>query len=282
MLSKLMKYDFRDQGRLQWPLQLGVVLGGIVAGFCMAYTMRTAQMMEQPSGPKALQIIMIVLIALVMMAIAASSIITQVLVGRQYYQNCFCDEGYLTFTLPVSSRKILISKVLTGSLWVLINLVAVLVGVGLFLWIGIGFNAEASAEIMEGFAKLKAELAASPIAGSITGFIIQYVVLLLVSTVSSVVMVDFVVTLGNHLARKHKILCAVGLYFLLTFIVSALSGVVTSAMMVSLMRVGDFDWGVYVTSMNGVFTVSILMSFVMTVVMYYFMDRIVKNKLNLE
>lgn len=282
MLSKLMKYDFRDQGRLQWPLQMGVVLGGIVAGFCMAYTMRTAELMGPHDGPQGLQIVMIVLIALVMMAIAASSIITQILVGRQYYQNCFCDEGYLTFTLPVSSGKILLSKVLTGSLWVLVNLIAVCVGVGLFMWIGFSYNAQASAQIMEGFAKLKAELAASPIAGSITSFIIQYTLLLLISTVSSVVMVDFVVTLGNRLARKHKILCAVGLYFLLTFIVSAISGVVSSAMMMTLMRAGDFDWNIYVTSMNGVFTVSILMSVVMTAVMYYFMARMLKNNLNLE
>ncbi|MDO5111154.1 MAG: hypothetical protein Q4E65_02500 [Clostridia bacterium] len=283
MLSKLMKYDFRDQGRLQWPLQLGVLLGGILAGFCMSYFVRTAQMMgDQQQGPHTMQIVMVVIISLVMILIAASSIITQILVGKQYYQNCFCDEGYLTFTLPVASSKVLLSKVITGSIWILINLLAVLIGVGLFLLIGFGFDAKISAEIAQGFAELKAEFAQFSTGFDLTWFIIQYVALTLISAVASVVMVDFVVTLGNQLARKHKILCAVCLYFLVTFIISAVSGVISSAMMLTVMSAGEVDWNVYFSAMNGVFTFTLVMSVVITAVMYYITDRMLKNKLNLE
>ncbi len=124
MLKKLIKYDFRDQGKLLWPLHLALLLGSLIAGFCLMYNLNSLRNIAENAPMSALRVISMVVITLVMSAIIASSIVTIILVGRQYYRNCFCDEGYLTFTLPVSPSQVLLSKLITGSAWSIINLVA--------------------------------------------------------------------------------------------------------------------------------------------------------------
>ena len=51
---------------------------------------------------------MLLVIACVM-AIIASAVVTELLVFVRFYKNFFTDEGYLTFTLPVSRKDLLLS-----------------------------------------------------------------------------------------------------------------------------------------------------------------------------
>ena len=67
MLKKLMKYDFRDQGKTLWPLHLALLLGSVLAGFCLLYYMSSLQKMaEGVMRISAMQVVSIVVMALVM------------------------------------------------------------------------------------------------------------------------------------------------------------------------------------------------------------------------
>lgn len=44
----------------------------------------------------------------------ASSIITLIFILMRYYKNFFTDEGYLTFTLPVTPHELLWTKLISG------------------------------------------------------------------------------------------------------------------------------------------------------------------------
>ena len=55
------------------------------------------------------------------LAIAAGSIAVTVCVAVRYYKNVYTDEGYLTNTLPVTARQIVISKLSVGILWSIIT-----------------------------------------------------------------------------------------------------------------------------------------------------------------
>ena len=52
------------------------------------------------------------------LAIAAGSIAVTVCVAVRYYKNVYTDEGYLTNTLPVTARQIVISKTVRRNIMV--------------------------------------------------------------------------------------------------------------------------------------------------------------------
>lgn len=281
MLKKLMKYDFREQGREQWPLQLAVVVGGLLAGICLAVIMTAAMTAPEVSQPTPMHTILIVLITLIMICIMASSIITQVLVAKQYYQNCFSDEGYLTFTLPVKTTDVLVSKLLTGGAWVMINLIAVLIGLALFLLVGFGATPY-SAEIAEGFAELKAEFVRMGLEVNVPWICIKYFLLLLISSVAGVAMLQFVVTLGNQLAKKHKVLCAVAIYLLLSFVISIASSVLCNGFMLPLYLNPEPSAQQLASAFDTAMVGSLVLCTVCMGVLFFFTDRTIKTKLNLE
>lgn len=283
MLKKLMKYDFRDQGKTLWPLHLALLLGSVLAGFCLLYYMSSLQKMaEGVMRISAMQVVSIVVMALVMIALMASAIVTQILVGRQYYNNCFCDEGYLTFTLPVPSSTILLSKLITGALWTLINVLAVFLCCALFLLIGFAGIAEAKEGFWQLMSELKSAMEQIGLGGQLVPLIVRYTLMLLIGSFSSMAMLMFVVTMGCQMAKKHKALCIVALYFLLTMVISCISGVMSSTITLRYMMQETFEAAQFVKSFNLVMLVTTIFSVVLGGVLFYFTDRTVANRLNLE
>ena len=52
MLKKLMKHDFRALSRTLFPLQIGVLGGGLVATLLTAITIRLAITRPRPAAPR--------------------------------------------------------------------------------------------------------------------------------------------------------------------------------------------------------------------------------------
>ena len=125
MLKKLMKHDFRALSRTLFPLQIGVLGGGLVATLLTALTIRLGENASGTGGSALLrQLIMGVSATasvLIGIAIMASALVTLLLICYHFYRSFLGDEGYLTFTLPVPTSKLIWSKLLTGMFWTLIN-----------------------------------------------------------------------------------------------------------------------------------------------------------------
>ena len=51
---------------------------------------------------------------LIGVAVMASALVTLLLICNHFYRSFLGDEGYLTFTLPVPTSKLIWSKLLTG------------------------------------------------------------------------------------------------------------------------------------------------------------------------
>jgi hypothetical protein len=62
--------------------------------------------------------------------------VTLFLVARHFYTNIYSDEGYLTMTLPATVTQHIISKTVSGFIWLMINALVMLIGVALIVFLG--------------------------------------------------------------------------------------------------------------------------------------------------
>ena len=112
MFRKVLKYDFRAVGRLWWILALALtwisVLGAIALRSIISFT--SMDMSRYTVLTEIMLIGAIIFLFASFIAICASGLLTQLLVYYRFYRNFYTDEGYLTFTLPVSRKTLLLSK----------------------------------------------------------------------------------------------------------------------------------------------------------------------------
>lgn len=110
MLRKLLKYDMRAIFRYWWIAAAVTVIMSIVGGFCGRYSYQWDDL------PLAVNMMLSLARGMAIFCSAALLVLTLVLIFVRFYKNFFSDEGYLTFTLPVTRRQLLLSKVLSGTL----------------------------------------------------------------------------------------------------------------------------------------------------------------------
>ncbi len=109
MLGKLIKYDFCSIARILFPVYGALLVAAVLLGI----SSRDTQV--------SLTIAMIYSVLLI-----AAILMTMVLVIQRFYSNLLGREGYLMFTIPVSTGTHIFAKVLTALLWGLIGILVVL------------------------------------------------------------------------------------------------------------------------------------------------------------
>ena len=137
MLGKLIKQDFRGFARTLFPLQIGVLTGGLLATIL---TRLTALDVSDSRIATVFVFLSVLAVAVLVFAILASSLVTLVLICLRLQRNFFDDEGYLTFSLPVTTGRLLWSKIITGAIWIAIN--AVVIVITLLIFAAFGFETE--------------------------------------------------------------------------------------------------------------------------------------------
>ena len=159
------------------------------------------------------------------LAIVAYAIGVQIFLIVRFYKNKFTDEGYLTFTLPVSSQNIFLSSLLNMVIWTVISgivtalCIAIVIGGGTmglvdariweFLWDGIVEVFESNAELIGG------SYWPLMIIGGIVGLF------------SGPVLTMTAFTLGAVIAKKHKIV----LSLVMIYAISMASSIATAILM---------------------------------------------------
>ena len=98
MLGKLLKYELKATSRVFVPLYIAILVVSIVNGLSLNLEIFNIQGL-------ATIILMCLFISLF--------VITIVVTIQRFNKNLLKDEGYLMFTLPVSSKYLVLSKYLT-------------------------------------------------------------------------------------------------------------------------------------------------------------------------
>lgn len=111
MLGKLLKQDFRATARIMLPLYAAVPVLGL-------FTNLITRLCENQNGflIRAISALVSFVFSLSLIAAVVTTVVLMVL---RFYRNLMTDEGYLMFTLPVSTTELIFSKLIVSVVWFL-------------------------------------------------------------------------------------------------------------------------------------------------------------------
>ena len=255
MLGKLMKHDIKNMGKLLLPLNVIVLLMSLVGSI-----LRVSGLFDLENATPLFGILLVTYI-IGMAVIAVVAFFYPII---YFYRHLFSRQGYLTFTLPVCSWKILFSKTIVGYCWYLIN-----IGVALFsIWAITGFL-----RIPEMHLTNLNLYSREYIGMSFTAFMWWAVALTIFSLFYTLLSAYVSIAIGQ-LWSKHKIVGSIVAYLVIYTIVQIL---VTFTILPFLF--GGFDVGRMVLVS---FYASIIIGVILSVIFYITSGIILKKKVNLD
>lgn len=277
MFAKLLKHEWRATRGVIGLLCIIILISGLTIGCATNYVGRAEKVVvvldeDTVSSQTAMSDFEEVACALLIMAgiiaVAVCCAASSFYVIYRFYKRCFTDEGYLTFTLPVTNHQILLSSITNCVLSELLVMVAALMAIaiagGLFI---LAFNQDIIwadvwvvwkdvwQQIVDSFWKNIGQFARLGFSGIVGAF-------------SELVLLMTAVTIGALAAKKHKILAAVGVYYGIGMVKSF------AYSMVALNAATTQD-------VNTLLTMPGIVSAVLAVAGYFTMHYLTSKKLNL-
>ena len=274
MFAKLLKYEWRATRGMVGLLCLICLSAALVGGLAMRYLVWVSELDSQSNAFIVLSVLTMIF---AFIAIAICCVAMELYAVWRFYKSRFTDEGYLTFTLPVTTHQILLSGFVNCLLGVLSSLVAL--GISYLVLLLLGFSAldnffpslwEVLPLAMENLWRL--------FSGETGTFLGLFLLEIVTGTFSGVLTMMLSVTIGCILAKKHKVVVSVAVYFGISMAISMITSVL-----------GAIQGIVSYTSQaaSGVSTLSSMMlsgsvlAVVVAIGAYWLMYVLVHRKLNL-
>ena len=216
MFSKLLKHEWKANANTLGILSLAALGLGIFATIAMRLILYVGPQIEDETRGLALLIVgLSMMLFFSFMALMIYVVAVQFILLFRFYKSRFTDEGYLTFTLPVTSHQIFLSSWAIMLLWMAISVVIVLTSITMFIFIGTAteglINQDAAGELpnvwrafTELYQILYGDNAATSVIFGLSAF---------VSILCSPLLIMTCITMGAVVAKKHKILAAFGIYY---------------------------------------------------------------------
>lgn len=271
MFTKLLKYEWKATSGLLGVLSLAAV--GI--GILLTALLRFAQS-APPNTPDLIWAPVSTIIGGGFLAIVAYAMGTQIVLLMRFYKNKFSDEGYLTFTLPVTTHQILLSSLLNYLIWTVISTLVVVAAFAMVILVGSATEGFVNREALDGIAFAFRAMSQEE---GVIGFLATTLASTLVSSLSSLILAHTAIAMGAVIAKKHKILAAFGCYYGLSMIL----GVVNSVLTVGFGLMGT----VFVSQdnlfggMNTIMVIQMVIYAAVAVAGYFLSHYLMKHKLNL-
>lgn len=238
MFAKLLKHEWRATRGVIGLLCVIILISGLTIGMVMHHVAQAedsvviideaaATVSSETAMSDLEEVICVLLLMFCVIAVAVCCAASLFYVIYRFYKRCFTDEGYLTFTLPVTNHQILLSSITNCILSEILTLLAACAAVGIafilflsainqeIIWADVWVRWEdVWQQLIESFWRNKSHFLLLGFSG-IAGALGELIVLMLA------------VTIGSLIAKKHKILAAVGVYYgisiVQSFLLSALS-----------------------------------------------------------
>lgn len=264
-MGRLMKYDLRAALRLFIPLWIGTLVLGLVNGFTVEL---------ERSDNRYLNFFMGLFLVLFVLAIFAILIVAAIYVVQRFYQSMLKDEGYLTFTLPVSIDSILWSKALTALI-----LLAGSAMVCVLAFVLMAIRDVAALDLRRVLESLISEVAWR----EVLPILVCFVLMLAAACLATLFLVYLSMALGQ-LVQKHRMAASVGAFVGINVLMSFLSTLplpwVTNQ---GNATASAWSTGLDDVPMVCVIFLSITLASLIQGAIYYFPARyLFKKKLNLE
>ena len=126
MLGKLLKYEIKAFGRVMLPLYGALLLVTLVFSLTMRLSMNS---FARTIFEKFALISGFLFVA----AIIAVMVVMVVMIIQRFYRNLLGTEGYLMFTLPVTTLQHILGKALSALLWISLGMVTGILAGGIMV-----------------------------------------------------------------------------------------------------------------------------------------------------
>ena len=221
-MGKMFKYDMKSIWRPLFPFMLGMF--GITLLGCLFCRYLNNFLGVEPDTPFAKILLGFsgVYMVILGLSFAAFGLISIIFILKRYYENFFTDEGYLTFTLPVKASSLLSSKLVSGSISLIICEIFEAFCILVFVLLGMSSKGIIDEEVMD----VVRELFSIAFSRDYIFITIELVILVMIFTVFQTGFFQLCITIGSIIAKKHKILASVGVYYGANFILSSVSNVI--------------------------------------------------------
>lgn len=278
MFAKLLKHEWRATKGVLALLCVIILISGLTVGLSMrSLALADGNDVVVSSGEmyvtgedemQILEILCVILAMAGMFAIGFCCVGAVFVFLSRFYKRCFTDEGYLTFTLPVNSHQILLSGIANTVLGMIVVMVVAVVGIGIIfglfmtaipqeiIWADVWVSLkEVMAQIMESLHKNAGEFLMLGVSGIAGAF-------------ASLIEVMLAITIGALIAKKHKIIAAVAVYYGINLVL----GTVSSFLAMTAAFSQNLSWLLGSTAM---------VSCVAAAGGYFLMNWLINRKLNL-
>lgn len=223
MLRKLLRYDLDAVWRIWVPLAASVPVMSLIT----ALLVRT--LLERPENDDSAVVVLGFMMFFAIMTLVilwvGLFIVTPIICYLHYYKHFFSDRGYLTFTLPVPRQKLYLSKVLSAFIWSAGNAVVTVLSACILLLL-----IPTSQEIAQFVNPIVFDFIGEGVGflwQNVGAWLILYALELLLILVAlslcNIGLFHLAITMGSVIAKKHKVLCAVGLYLGMNYGISFVS-----------------------------------------------------------
>ena len=222
MFSKVLKYDFRAVGRLWWILAVAVAWLSVVGGFAFRFMETVSDRVDSSLLLVAMLMVSVLVFVGSLIVLCSTPLISQILIYYRYYKNFFTDEGYLTFTLPVSRNKLLLSKTVNAFIWTALTTVLMMICTAIFILFAFpaGSTDVSFSWIAETFSSMFKMLWRSIDVWGVI-YLIEMLLCVLAYVAFGVSLVHYSILTGAVVAKKHKLLAGIGIYYLANVVVTS-------------------------------------------------------------
>ena len=275
MLGKLIKYEFKACGRIFFPLYIGILILAVINGLCNNYNIFSigdngtslSFSVENVQG-----ILILVLFAL----FVALFVLTILLTIQRFKKNLLDEEGYLMFTLPVSTKSLILSKYLVAIIFIALS---TLVAVVSFMFIGL-FSGKINLQDIASMLTLDMFKYILP-AQDLWKFILYIIIGMLIMYSMFIFTVYLSISVGQFPQfNKHRVPASIIAFFVINTVLSYIQKLINNYIFTS-------STTTEITS-NTSFTITgydvlgVVLNILLVVVLFMGTDWILNNKLNLE
>lgn len=273
MFRKLLKYEFKSQQKLFTVLSFAALGAGLVGGLVLWLLVDVLEKVENSTAAAVGSVLSTFLLIGVILAIVAYVVAVWILLLYRFYKHHFSQEGYLTFTLPVTTHQTLLASILNLVLWELIALAVFACAMCMIFAPSLAFAwKESIPEIKMVFQDFKA--AFSYMEG---GYLAVQILVTVSSWLYAVIVPLTCISLGCLLSKKYRILISFAIYYGLQMAVSMVTGVISVIITVAGLAAGNEGDGLIYLSM----VIPCVLQLGLAIGGYFLTHRMVKNKLNL-
>jgi hypothetical protein len=207
MLRKCLKYNYKATTKL-WVIASVIVS---VAVLIAAFAVRTLNEAEWNNRTSPLLILAVFSVMLGIIAASAYVIISLIMGPARMYKSCFTDEGYLTFTLPVSRTTLFNASLIHGLSVSFSSVLVLLLDLTVFLAI-VPNSKDGPSVLVEMLKYISSSFADIPPDAALA--LIQLLIALIAYYVFLVVLIYTCLVVGCVLVKKARLLMSIGVYAL--------------------------------------------------------------------